>query len=133
MNNVPIFSSPGAFTRISTYLSTNTAETKDNHSFAELETPVLDLTSATLFDKTISAIKTAGWEIIDTNQDNLTIDAVITTSLWRFQDDIHIQIEEIKPEQSSLNIVSKSRVGKGDFGANAGHILYLIKLLDEKS
>src|SRR5438128_699800 len=51
-----------------------------------------------------------------------TIEAVATTRLFGFQDDIAIRVRADGTAASRVDVRSKSREGKGDLGANAARI-----------
>lgn len=131
-NQVPLFDSPGVLKRVTTYLTTNIAQTSDTTELPELRTPIFQLPVGRVYQNTLEAVKQLGWEITEFDPAGFQIQAIVTTPLFRFRDDVKIHIEQIKPEQSSLAMTSSSRIGRGDLGANAGHILCLLKLLREK-
>ena len=54
----------------------------------------------------------------------------MTTKLWKFKDDVTIQIQPAQPSGSLLVVRSASRVGKGDLGANTRHIMNLVEIVD---
>jgi uncharacterized protein (DUF1499 family) len=58
-----------------------------------------------------------------------SIQAVSTTRLWRFNDDVTIKIHREGP-WTYVNVRSKSRIGKGDFGQNARNIRAFLEELD---
>ena len=133
LNQAHLSGPPGFGSRLKTYLTTNVAKTGQAPVFPELQTPVFDRPADALYQDALDAIEKEGWTLEESNQEALRIKAIVVTPLWRFRDDVEIQIEQIKPEQSSLTITSSSRIGRGDLGANAGHILCLVKLLKEQS
>jgi len=47
--------------------------------------------------------------------------AVATTRVWRFKDDVTVMVRR-EGEATTVNLRSKSRIGKGDLGANARRI-----------
>lgn len=61
------------------------------------------------------------WEVTREDPSTHTLEAVDTSWLFRFQDDV---VVEVRPEGTGSTIAmrSKSRVGKGDLGANAKRI-----------
>lgn len=75
------------------------------------------------FDAALATAREFGWEV--TREDRLTgeIDAVETTPLFRFKDDVTITIKPGGGESCTVYVHSRSRVGKGDFGTNARRIL----------
>ena len=133
LNQAPLFDPPGFLTRLKTYLTTNIAHTSEDHPFPELRTQKYDVPADALYQKVLDAVQNQGWTIEESDQSARRIKAVVISPLWRFRDDIDIQIEQTQMNQSSLGMRSSSRVGRGDLGANAGHILCLLKLLKEQS
>ncbi len=77
------------------------------------------------------ALEQADWEIIKIDPKTYSVEAVATTSLLRFKDDVIIQVRP-DGEGSAVHMRSRSRVGKGDMGANAARIRAFFKELDEK-
>jgi uncharacterized protein (DUF1499 family) len=61
------------------------------------------------------------WNIIGVDAAARVIEAVATTGLLRFKDDVVIEVRP-KGTGSAVHMRSKSRAGKGDFGANAARI-----------
>lgn len=80
-----------------------------------------------VFDAALAVARATGWEVVTANavppatSKTREIRAVATTRLWRFKDDITISIDP-EGEGSIVNVHSQSRIGKGDFGANARRI-----------
>jgi uncharacterized protein (DUF1499 family) len=61
------------------------------------------------------------WNVVAEDAKAFVIEAVATTRLMRFKDDVVIEVRP-EPAGSSVHVRSKSREGKGDFGANAARI-----------
>jgi uncharacterized protein (DUF1499 family) len=80
-----------------------------------------------VFDATLALARASGWEVVMANAippatgKTREIHAVATTRLWRFKDDVTISIAP-EGEGTVVNMHSQSRIGKGDFGANARRI-----------
>jgi uncharacterized protein (DUF1499 family) len=62
------------------------------------------------------------WTITYTDPSTDTLEAVATSRLWHFQDDIVIQVRPAADGTSLIEMRSKSRDGTGDFGVNAKRI-----------
>jgi uncharacterized protein (DUF1499 family) len=62
------------------------------------------------------------WKITYSDPKTNTLEAVATSKLWHFQDDIVIQIRPTPDGASLIEMRSKSRDGVGDFGVNARRI-----------
>jgi len=68
------------------------------------------------------------WNVIAEDAEAFVIEAVATTGLLRFKDDVVI---EVRPQGSgsAVHVRSKSRLGRSDLGANAARIrAYLAEL-----
>jgi uncharacterized protein (DUF1499 family) len=79
-----------------------------------------DPTSA--YEKAIATTQSLGWEIVNQDPENLTIDARDTSLVFKFVDDIVIRIAPDGPN-AVVDLRSKSRDGRGDLGANAARIV----------
>jgi uncharacterized protein (DUF1499 family) len=62
------------------------------------------------------------WTITYSDPSTNTLEAVATSKLWHFQDDIVIQVRPTPDGASLIEMRSKSRDGTGDFGVNAKRI-----------
>jgi uncharacterized protein (DUF1499 family) len=71
-------------------------------------------------------IKDQGMEVVDTNAQEGRIEAVATSGLYGFKDDVVVRILESENGQSMIDIRSKSRVGKSDLGQNAKRIRKIV-------
>jgi uncharacterized protein (DUF1499 family) len=75
-----------------------------------------------------AAERMPAWTVTDVDANAGTIEAVATSRLFRFQDDIVIRVRP-DGDGSRVDMRSKSRDGKGDLGANAARIrAYLAEL-----
>jgi uncharacterized protein (DUF1499 family) len=74
-----------------------------------------------VFDAALEASKAMGWDVIEIDRDQGIIEAVATVRLFRFKDDVTVTITS-EGDVTVVNIRSRSRVGKGDLGANARRI-----------
>ena len=128
LNNLPLGEPPGLVRRLWTYLTTNVAETRRNHPFPELELPCAAATPGALFTRIEHTLDLLNWPIIESDHREHQIHAVAETMLFRFKDDVFIKLEPGR-YGTEIHIRSKSRVGRGDLGANARHILDLLEML----
>ncbi len=78
------------------------------------------------YDKALLVASDLGWEIYGKNPESGLIEAVDTTLLYGFKDDIAIRIES-RLGVTQVDLRSVSRVGVGDIGANAARIEAFIK------
>ena len=88
------------------------------------------LSPVDVFARAVALVKEQGWELVNADQDNLTIEATETTTLWQFKDDVVIRIRASQ-NGSLIDMRSVSRIGRSDLGANAKRIeLFLNKLTE---
>jgi uncharacterized protein (DUF1499 family) len=76
---------------------------------------------AEMFARALATANELGWEIVDQKPGEGRIEATATSMFFGFKDDIVIRIRA-EGTGSRLDIRSKSRVGRGDVGANANRI-----------
>ena len=84
--------------------------------------PIDVATSSTdTFAATKAAIEAFGWRIAAADPAAGTIEATDTSRIFRFVDDIAVRVRPLATG-ARVDMRSKSRVGKGDVGANAARI-----------
>lgn len=138
-NGVSLKNDPGIVSRLKVFLSTHRAETSKTSSFPELKTPTYQASANDAISTIMLIAEKKGW-VKQSNKDPLNNDTqlhyIITTTLLRFKDDITILVEPINSDEQSnlvaIHIMSESRIGKADFGANLSHITTLINELDSQ-
>jgi len=81
-----------------------------------------------LFDRAQQAVRECGWELGDANRAQGRIEAVDTTLLYGFKDDIVVRIRA-EAGGSVLDVRSASRVGRSDIGANVARIRKFLRRL----
>ncbi|MEM1154486.1 MAG: DUF1499 domain-containing protein [Pseudomonadota bacterium] len=89
--------------------------------YPELETLILRESMENVFDQSIRIATDLGWEVYLQDRNAGIIEAVDTTALLGFQDDIVIRMRALG-SGTEVDLRSVSRVGVGDFGANAQRI-----------
>ena len=128
LNNPPLDTAPGMTERLKTYLSTNVAETRRNHTFPELELPCYRLPPRTLFTHIEKSLAILGWQITDMDEKQWRIEAIVESALLKFKDDVTIVLK-IEECGTAVYIRASSRVGRADLGANLRHILDLLNTM----
>lgn len=83
-----------------------------------------------LVDKTARSMPQ--WEVTVSEPGRLHLEAVVTTPLLKFKDDVAI---DVRPAATgcTLHMRSKSRLGKGDLGTNAARIRDFFKRITSTS
>lgn len=71
----------------------------------------------------LALVEERGWRIAARDDAGKRVQAVATTRLLRFRDDIVIEVRPgPRPNSATVAMRSKSRLGRGDLGANAKRI-----------
>jgi len=97
-------------------------------AYPDLETIEPGLAPANAYAAAIQAAHSLGWEITDENPAERRFDATDTTAVFRFVDDITVRIRPLG-SGSEVDLRSRSRVGRGDLGANAIRIRAFVEEL----
>jgi uncharacterized protein (DUF1499 family) len=97
-------------------------------AFPEIKTIVVQESYDSAFAKAVSATEAMGWEIVANEPTEGRIEAVASTGYVGFKDDVVIRVRN-NDNAITIDIRSKSRMGKGDMGANAARILAWTDLL----
>lgn len=71
------------------------------------------------------------WKIVDASEVEARLEATATTPILRFKDDIVIEVRALDANHA-IHMRSKSRLGKGDLGANAKRIKTFFEKLTAK-
>jgi uncharacterized protein (DUF1499 family) len=129
-NDLPWSDPPGVGTRLLTYLTTNVAETTPDSAFPELRPRRYAAPAALMFDVARRAADALQWESSTVDPEARKIEAVVTTKIIKFKDDVTIWVEADGEERSTLFARSASRVGWGDLGANTRHLMNLFETVD---
>jgi uncharacterized protein (DUF1499 family) len=103
-------------------LNINDVTTGATPEYPDLQPQRFTQPAAQVFDAA-SAVAHAseGWEVTQEDRANSVIQAVATTKLMHFKDDVTITVATAG-DGTTVNVRSHSRVGKGDLGANAKRI-----------
>jgi hypothetical protein len=75
------------------------------------------------------AKKQSDWEIVVADDKAFHIEAVATTKLLRFKDDVVIRVRETAAGKCRVDMRSKSRLGRKDFNANLNRIRHFMSQL----
>ena len=78
------------------------------------------------FEKALAIAKNSGWEIVNQDSASGLIEAVDTTLIFGFKDDVAIRIRP-SAQGSDIDLRSVSRIGESDLGKNAARIMGFIE------
>ncbi len=96
--------------------------TIQKNAYPEIAAITTALMPEEAFNRAINIAERRGWEIVAKDDDSLVIEAIEKTSFFGFTDDVVIRVSKTS-EGSRVDLRSSSRVGQGDFGANAKRII----------
>jgi uncharacterized protein (DUF1499 family) len=99
----------------------NDVSTGATPQYPEIQPQKFNQSPERVFDAAVETSKAMGWDLIETDRNQGTVEAVATTRLFRFKDDVTITVTR-QGDQTIVNVRSHSRVGKGDLGTNARRI-----------
>ncbi len=71
-----------------------------------------------------------GWQLLEADDQEGSIAATATTLVFRFVDDVSLQITLDENAQTRVDMTSRSRKGKGDLGTNLRRIDRFMRRLD---
>jgi uncharacterized protein (DUF1499 family) len=74
-----------------------------------------------VFDAALSATRAMGWDLREANRDQGVIEAIAATRILKSKDDVTLTLTR-EGGDVVVNVRSKSRWGKSDFGMNARRI-----------
>ena len=131
-NDLPWRDPPGPGSRLLTYATASVAETTPDSAFPELRPRTYAAPAALIFDVARRAAEALHWELSTVDPEARTIEAVVTTRVLKFKDDLTIRVEADGDERCRLFARSASRfiLGLGDLGANSRHIMNLFETVD---
>ncbi|MGB3722447.1 MAG: DUF1499 domain-containing protein [Pacificimonas sp.] len=84
-----------------------------------------DMPPANAFTAALDAARKEGWTVHETHPDGGVFEAVAITKWLRFRDDIVVRVRA-DGTGSRIDVRSKSRIGRDDFGANAKRIAHYL-------
>ena len=101
----------------------NDVKTGDTPEYPDIQPQKFSVSVVRAFDASLTTARDLGWEIVHESREAGEIEAVNTSRIFRFKDDVTITIKPGTGESCSVYVHSRSRVGKGDLGANARRII----------
>jgi hypothetical protein len=99
--------------------------------YPDLRPARFEVSASAAFEAASASAREFGWKILGEDPESGTIRAVATTAAFGFKDDVAIRIREVGTEVI-VDIRSRSRVGRGDLGANARRIRLFLSNLEAR-
>lgn len=104
------------------------AAAEQKKAYADIQPVELALPPGLAYERALGAARDMGWRIIAASPDQGRIEATDATFWFGFEDDIVIRVAA-DGNRSRVDVRSKSRIGRSDFGTNAKRVrAYLRKL-----
>ncbi len=91
-------------------------------AYADLGTIALPIPPEQAFGRVEGAAVELGWEVTYRDREAGILEATDTSRIFRFVDDVVVRIQPAPGGGSAVDVRSKSRLGRGDMGANAARI-----------
>jgi uncharacterized protein (DUF1499 family) len=88
----------------------------------EVQPIITELPQDQAFARALQVAEDMGWDIVAQNASTGVIEAVDTTTFFRFKDDVVIRARP-NGQGSRVDLRSRSRVGLSDLGKNAARIM----------
>ena len=101
---------------------------EQRRAYPDIQPLVLGVPASQAFDAAVAAAGKMGWEIVASDRASGRIEAIATTRLLRFKDDVVVRVRD-DTTGARIDVRSKSRIGVGDLGANARRIRRLFSKL----
>jgi uncharacterized protein (DUF1499 family) len=99
-------------------------------AYPGLDTLSLDEPPDVVFERALTLAKAQpGWTVTHEERKSLTLEGVVETKVFRFKDDFVVRVRPAEGGGSKVDMRSKSRVGRGDLGANALRIWAFFRAL----
>lgn len=99
----------------------NDVRTGETPQYADIQPQRFNQPAEKVFLMALDVSRGQGWEVRESKPEQGIIEAVATTRLFKFKDDVTITITS-EGSATVVNVRSKSRIGKGDLGTNARRI-----------
>lgn len=99
----------------------NDVKTGETPQYADLQPQRFNQSYDQVFDAALATAQSLGWEITAQDRNRGEIQAIATTTVFRFKDDVTVTVSR-EGESVLVNVHSRSRIGKGDLGTNARRI-----------
>lgn len=107
------------------------AAAQQRTSYPDVRPLIVSAPLSAVFDAAESLARATGWQIVAADRAAGRIEAIATTRMMRFKDDVVIRLRA-DGNRTRVDMRSKSRVGVGDLGTNARRIRAFLSALAER-
>lgn len=131
-NRPPLTRPPGVVERLGLYLTRNVAETGPQAVLEELRPLWLRGDPPALLVPVAQTMQDLGWREVSSDTAARRVSAEVVSSLFGFTDDVTVYLRDAGAGLSEAQVRAASRVGRGDLGANARHVIDLRAALEAR-
>lgn len=107
------------------------AAAQQQKSYPDVRPLIVRASPSAVFDAAESLARDRGWQVVAADRAAGRIEAIATTRMMRFKDDVVIRLR-VEGDRTRVDMRSKSRVGVGDLGTNARRIRAFLTALRER-
>ncbi len=107
------------------------AAAAQKQAFPDLQPLYISQPANVVFAAAQAVVAEKGWTLVDASEVDGRIEATAETGWVRFKDDVVIRIQPGR-DQTRVDVRSKSRVGRGDMGANARRVQDFLSALQSQ-
>jgi uncharacterized protein (DUF1499 family) len=104
------------------------AAAQQRRAYPDIAPLELETSAERALDEAVAVARELGWDVVAVDRARGVLEAIDTTFWFRFKDDIVVRVRG-KGSGSLVDVRSKSRVGRGDLGANARRIRIVLTRL----
>ncbi len=130
LNRVALLSPPGFAARLAIYLGENVAQTAAAPRLPELRTRRYVTDAVTLHRAVVAACADLGWQVVLAELP--AVRCVVRSRWFGFRDDLDAVVRTLAGKSVALDLRSVSRIGRGDLGANAHHLVRLYMAVERR-
>jgi hypothetical protein len=113
-------------------LTTNRAWTDPESDDPRLRGRTYGVPFAMVWRAALAEAEALRWTVLETDPVGGEIHAEARTRLWKFTDDVWVRLSLDEDGQTRVDVVSASRVGRGDLGTNARRIARFLRGVDRR-
>ncbi|UTW44225.1 DUF1499 domain-containing protein [bacterium SCSIO 12696] len=95
-------------------------------AYPDIQPIVSQLTLPQAIERAADVAESLGWEVVNLDQSTGLVEAVVTTPMFGFKDDVVVRVTR-NDGDTRIDLRSVSRVGRSDLGANAARIRRFIQ------
>lgn len=100
-------------------------------AYPQVKPLLLEVAPALAYRAAIDLLHERGWTLVAEDTTELRIEATTRSRIFRFTDEVVLQVTPL-PDGARVDMRSRSRVGRSDFGVNAARIEGFLQALGRR-